>query len=448
MAAHPRPLRCLLARRLSARRNRRPWSVLWRRCRRAEAGRPRSCASSSGFCAGPLVTSTRAIAGDCGGDRCGGAAGGKHRVAGGAARTAPATSSPGLSAVVPGVAPRKPGGQPDDGAALLVQPARARARRTARAPCPGGTRGRGAGGLPRVSPAGHAPRSEHAAARPGGPAAEAAGGAGRQDDARVRLATAAHHAATRRRGARPAAHRTAPHRPGCPAPRTQVLPPTRTAGRPTLAACLRCAHGGCSRWARCSRATRPPHASAPTSTLRAWWRSSRTDPAQRAGRARSPPRCSPSLRARPRQPTRWPQMPHSTAEPRSVRVSLRLLSLSLWRLGAPGSFYGQVVSSATEWSVNLHLSSPFHDFLPVQTHIFLPQVLRPVWPRSQAQTSTNRAGTSRGPERARRWAVPTVSGVNSLLRPHQARWTAQTTPCLGAQHPPHLFQGWGWGGGK
>lgn len=45
-------------------------------------------------------------------------------------------------------------------------------------------------------------------------------------------------------------------------------------------------------------------------------------------------------------------MPRSTAEPRCARRSA--CSLSLWRLGAPGSFYRRVVSSATEWSVNLH----------------------------------------------------------------------------------------------
>ena len=110
--------------------------------------------------------------------------------------------------------------------------------------------------------------------------------------------------------------------PSRPAPRTLVLPPTRAAGRPTLAVRGRCAHGGCSRWARCSRATLPPHASAPTSTLRAWWRSSRTAPAQRAGRTRSPPRCSPSLRARPRQPTRSRLMRRSTAEPRVAPPAL------------------------------------------------------------------------------------------------------------------------------
>ena len=125
--------------------------------------------------------------------------------------------------------------------------------------------------------------------------------------------------------------RTAPHR-AAPAAPPRAPKCCRSRAQPdaprSVAACRRCAHGGCSRWARCSRATRPPHASAPTSTLRAWWRSSRTDPAQRAGRARSPPRCSPSLRARPRQPTRWPQMPRSTAEPRCARRSACSLSLS------------------------------------------------------------------------------------------------------------------------
>ena len=128
---------------------------------------------------------------------------------------------------------------------------------------------------------------------------------------------------------RTAPRRTAPaappRAPKCCHPRAQPDAPR------SVATCRRCAHGGCSRWARCSRATRPPHASAPTSTLRAWWRSSRTDPARRAGRARSPPRCCPSLRTRPRQPTRSPQMPRSTAEPRCARRS----ACSLWGLGAP-----------------------------------------------------------------------------------------------------------------